>query len=653
MKVSLSKFAVITIAIVVVVFPLAIIGKSVVNGSIQRAYALLPINSKMESRVDTRTTIPISGRYIIGVTVREDFLEKGTEKIIKTIYINGKEYEFTTDNVSTEIESGFYDVIGKLDPKTNKVIISSAKFSGYISDGVLDRDNVSTSTSSTVKKKKKVAVFLFDYQDSSTQPFYPSDVHEIMFGNGKFKNYFKEASYDRLLLSGEIFGWYTIGHNAGNGPCQADVETDLAAAISGSSINLNNYGNIVIISLCNGQVANGQSNTGPTPYNINGTTYNKTVTWVNVSASTWNQISSQMMEGVSGMHILTNLERLLTHEFGHALGLMHANAISCMGTLPTAECQGVGVGNHYDTMAYETIGLHLNAWAKAKLGWFTGTELQTITQSGTYTIGSLESQPGFSQLSVVAKAFKVKPSINSPKTPIWIEFRKAVGFDTGINTPAFGGIQGGGGEAPPYNIAENQNGIMIYKEGFEGIYSGAINPATASLMYLRGAPNLGTGSNPYQVSLNPGQIYSEPRYGLSITTIPTSSTTSRKFEVTMNPGFACTHLQPALDSWQLNNTYVSAGTSTIINNLLVNKDYLSCPNASFTYSFNFGQLEQNGSTPGLESFLSNLSPDDERRFIFGVFVPTGTVPGIYDVVVTITNTSSGLSSTDIVPISVQ
>jgi hypothetical protein len=206
---------------------------------------------------------------------------------------------------------------------------------------------------------------------------------------------------------------------------------------------------------------------------------------------------------------------------------------------------------------------------------------------------------------------------------------------------------------PPYNISENQNGIFVYKEGFENMYSGQINPKTARLMYLRGAPNLGTNANPYQVSLGQGQTYSEPRYGLSITTLAPTSPNTQRFQVSMNSNFACTRLAPQLSASVFGSNNIAPNQGTSIKVSMKNMDYLSCPNSNFLYSFNFGGLIQNGNSSTLTSFLSNLSPDDERSFGLGVWVPNNTQAGTYNVSVTITNQSSGLSSTVTIPITVQ
>lgn len=632
------------LAISVVCIAAISISPVIKNNMDQQALALVAKKAK--------TVKNFSGTYPVNVTYKEDFI-KGTEEVVQQIVVDRKTYTLEVLNTKTEIKTGMYTVEGILNNRSNVATVDVIKFAGEASSsGGTDR---SAETTSTVKDKKSgqknVAVFLIDYTHTAIQPFYPSTVNQLMFGNGAFKKYFNEVSYGRQIISGDVFGWFTLANTTG-AECLVNPETDLAPIIENNPIELSAYTNVVIITLCNGATSYGISNTGPQPYTIGDTTYTTTMTWINTSAQTWNTPSYQMTESMAGDHVLTNLEHLLIHEFGHALGLYHAHGLKCTGILPTETCEHQGLGNYFNAMAYNTIGLHLSVWQKAALNWFTSSELKTITQSGIYTVSSLETAPT-NTITGTVKGYTIKPSVNSTKTPLWIEYRKAVGFDAGIATPALGGTQGGGGEVPPYGISDNQSGIFIYKEGFDNLYAGQINPKTADLVYLRNAPNLGATANPYQVSMNPGQTYSEPRYGLSITTLPPLVTNTARFQVTMDQNFACTRLAPTLSGSVSGSTTVTAGSAVSLKITLKNMDYLSCPNSSFTSAFDFGSLEQNGSNSGLQNFLSNLMPDDERSFIVGVWVPVGTAGGTYPVSATLTNPSSGLSSTVTVPITVQ
>lgn len=653
MEKTLNKKVLLFGALIVSIICITIISLSPVLANMKNQEAAVAKSTEQKAR-------DISGRRIISTLITEDFSSSKKALSAQTrqmIFIDGKSYEVVTENINTEITGGIYDVKGTLDVRTNKVYLTSANFLGTLYDGVKEETLDKKLTTSTLGKAKprKVAVFLFNYQNSSEKEITPEEIEEMMFGEGKFAKYFKEASYNRQVVTGDVFGWNTIPSNA-TSLCQANTQ-NLESAVTSNSVNLNEYTNIFLITMCPGFIRNGSSNTSPTPHIINGTTYNKVMTWANIGTQNWDQPSNQMSESMDGEHILNNLEHLMIHEFGHALGLLHAHGIQCQGVISTNNCQSVALGNYFDTMAYDTIGLHFNAWSKAKLGWFSGTELRTITQSGIYSINDLESANinSPSTLTGNTKAYKIKPSVNSNKTPIWIEFRKAIGFDKGIDTPAFGSWDSFNEvQNPPYNIYDNQEGIMIYREGSEGNTSGQISPINARLMYLRNSPNIGNSANPYQVSLNVGQTYTEPRYGLTITTLPSISPSARRFEVEMNPDLECTNLAPYL-SVNYPPTQMARGSSNYIWVRLINMDYIACPNSNFLPSINglpSGVVPQNINSDSITSFLENIEPDGERIFGLNIYVGLNTQTGQYNFPITLTNTSSGLSQTFNLPMSI-
>ena len=588
---------------------------------------------------------PISGTYAISTIYKEDFAKKKFET--KTlIRINGRDEEFTAENVLMEFNTGSYVVSGYRE--NGKITLTSIRPNsadlakiGALAQEVRGERSVTP---------RNVAVFLVDFQDTATQPFYPADIDQKMFGTGTFAKYFKENSYGKQSITGDVFGWFTLNRNAG--ACLIDPQTDLTPIVANSPINLADFNHIVIVANCASNTSMGMSNTGPQPYVINGTTYNIPVSWVMTSANRFSVASDGSSETLATPFPLTTLDYLLMHEFSHSLGFHHAHGMNCVGTVPNAQCSGIGNGNYYDILSYTQLALHMSGWEKNRLGWFTGNEIKTITQSGTYTLTNLEAP----SVALGTRAFRIKPSVNSGKTPIWLEYRGGVGFDYGLNTPTNGGV---GGNGPAYDIRNNQKGLFIYKEGFEGIYSGMLNPASAYLMYLRNSPNLGAGGNPYEVSMNAPGTWSEPRYGVTITAMPLPNpmSTTLPFQVTMNPNLACTTLPPKVELNLIPPTTANIGTVWGVSPRLVNMDYISCPGSSFTISLGAGLpvtiVANNFNSPNMISFLSNLAPDDERVPSPNIYIAPGTSAGQYTIPFIFTNTTSGLSTTLNVPLTIQ
>ena len=186
-----------------------------------------------------------------------------------------------------------------------------------------------------------------------------------------------------------------------------------------------------------------------------------------------------------------------------------------------------------------------------------------------------------------------------------------------------------------------------------------LNPPAAYLMYLRNSPNLMAGGNPYEVSMNAPGVWSEPRYGLTITALPLPNPLSLTlpFEVTMNQNLPCTALPPKVNSHLPPPATASVGTVWGAWMRLVNMDYISCPSSSFSVSLGSGLpatiVPNNFNAPNMISFLSNLAPDDERVPSPNIYIGPGTPPGQYMIPFIFTNTASGLSTTLSLPLTVQ
>jgi hypothetical protein len=82
------------------------------------------------------------------------------------------------------------------------------------------------------------------------------------------------------------------------------------------------------------------------------------------------------------------------HEFGHNLGLSHANSYDCkdpygFSTDVSDNCISNEYGDPYDVMG--TRNEELNAYHREQLGWLNSSNYQTVSASGDYTIDALGS----------------------------------------------------------------------------------------------------------------------------------------------------------------------------------------------------------------------------------------------------------------------
>lgn len=221
---------------------------------------------------------------------------------------------------------------------------------------------------------RKVAVFLVNFKDMTTQPWPESSVREAVFTGLKSVNsYMQEVSYGRISLTGnlrpdgDIFGWYTLDtasttwHAPGQHLTTCDVKgfammANEAAVKEG--ILLEPYDELIY--MFNWPVACGAFGL------------------------------AEM--GGRGIFIAragpTNVGMLI-HEFGHTLGLRHAQSLACVGNgVPAAlseQCTATMYGDKFDVMGWANTH-HFSNWNRLQLGILSQANVKTVTSSGVYSL---------------------------------------------------------------------------------------------------------------------------------------------------------------------------------------------------------------------------------------------------------------------------
>jgi Gametolysin peptidase M11 len=121
---------------------------------------------------------------------------------------------------------------------------------------------------------------------------------------------------------------------------------------------------------------------------------------------------------------------VVAHELGHNLGVHHAAALRCIvGGQPVAfanangACSSSEYGDPFDIMGSSATNQQ-DAFHKFQSGWLgsvNGPRVQTITQSGTYTVNPLEASSGVALLLVPGVTSGTNAN-NSPVTTLGSEF---------------------------------------------------------------------------------------------------------------------------------------------------------------------------------------------------------------------------------------
>ena len=205
---------------------------------------------------------------------------------------------------------------------------------------------------------KSVAVLLFNFSNNTSQPWTTSSVRGVVFDNSNsVDEYFRDASYGQLALSGDVFGWYTI--DSSNAGCQYTTWANEARAkATAAGVPLASY-----------------------QYTVYAFPSTSSCGWAGLAylpgTGSW----------INGAMTL----RVVSHELSHNFGVHHASTLACSSggtpTTFTGPCTQSEYGDPFTVMGAAQTRHHVN-WHRAQLGWFADT--QTVTTSGTYLLAPAE-----------------------------------------------------------------------------------------------------------------------------------------------------------------------------------------------------------------------------------------------------------------------
>lgn len=234
------------------------------------------------------------------------------------------------------------------------------------------------------------------------------------------RSFYTEVSYGQITVVGgnglegtaaDVFGPYAIGE----ANCGTTAIRNQAMAAADAEVNYNTYDRLVISivsptspssSNCgNGGVGSVRTqNTGT----WDGATQRLSVSWDFGTA-----LGSTALNGKIGGVAL--------HEYGHNLGVWHANALECgSGAIGSGTCASDEYGDPSDVMGSSGGFGHFNGVHKDILGWI-GTRTQVANAAGTYTLYPYEDG------SVNAKVLKVPRTRDANGTVngyYYLEYRK-------------------------------------------------------------------------------------------------------------------------------------------------------------------------------------------------------------------------------------
>jgi len=562
-------------------------------------------------RAADRATLPIEVRPYVETQVT-------TQGTVIVLHIDDFEnpdnsrFEYTFKVGSQSLE--FY-------PTTELHMISGTtlKVTGVKLDNVLAVDSEFGSNKITVVGNipvpestglQRTLILLVEFTDSGPRPFTPEEAQKIIF-DGQFQKFYKEQSYNQVSFVGDVLGWFKVNHTGNNkNACDPTVFTrqDFESLISAQNVNLSNYDRVV--TALNGNTG-GCSEVGKSSYVSGSTTYRISKAWIGLN----NKSLTKSFYPVGHSFEWKYVDYVLSHEIGHSLGVMHANAWDCENQPLYGNCQHREYGNQFDVMGFQFASLHFNGFYKELLGWINATSTISIKQSGKYVLAPLESLSG-------KRVAKIQ-MLGSTSTPFYLEYRRPIGFDSSLSNALF---------------SKNNSGLQVNQ-----IIRSSFFPFTRLI----------------DVSTNAGIYYDidsrdpvvtktatllDPDTGILIGPVISTTASGILFDVRLYPP-QCVRRVPIIDSIQYSQEVALQPYGVVnVNFKAVNTEGNGCALSTFRIvpEFPSGWTVYNPLNDFLLTPTSNIVGDPYNGYkFFDIKVPDYTSSGVYPLKITLLNVTSG------------
>ena len=317
--------------------------------------------------------------------------------------------------------------------------VTTQPVSGPVVKLTTPAEPVPAATAST-SSPMKILTILFDYGGTngpSATRDATSTVQTKLFGSGKsMKNYIAEVSQGKLNVAGDVIDVGGLKTPAGldvkflnvAGPDKALWADLMYIAINSSAIKslpagkkLSDYKVIIYVWPLLEESARGVADgIGPVGGEIKGRI------WIN---------------GIQTASIYA-------HEFGHKLGLYHADGIACSSlpakptALPpidfswTSRCRIINYGDPIDTMGTRDF-YHFDPYRKWSLGWIPQKQ---IASSGRYEIvaNDIPKETGAPSPTAFFISQPLIPGINTTTYSYYLDYRQPYGFDADLGATISG-----------------------------------------------------------------------------------------------------------------------------------------------------------------------------------------------------------------------
>ena len=436
--------------------------------------------------------------------------------------------------------------------------------------------------------------------------------------NGMIQDFYKEASYGKMSLQGsveDVYGWYDVDSRLAD-PHKVWI-TDLLPIVD-KDINFKKYDRVMIGV---GGEYGGMSSLGK---KIQITDDGE----VRISIGTFG-IPKEEEFLVFGEYFFQS-SFTFAHEFGHSLGVVHANAWDCGSEiLEGYSCEHIEYGNVFDVMGKRNYGNHFNARFKEFFNWLTTEQVLDIQDSGSYYLKPLEKDT-----AIVAKVHNENP--NSPV--FYLEYRQPIGFDEYLDSPD----------------SKDDIGGMHINWMKESIFNGFASTETR-LLDMKPEPNVEVNSkylDKFSTSaLMPGETFEERLSGIKITNDGEDRAGEKiMFSVeSKNPECTRKFYIPPLSYMRLGDWSISQledsiemqrGSEFFLYAYILNFDAVTCSKSRFEHKITLPSNFISSDSDNIEGTFSLNFISDERLSRY-IKIPEDESLGEHEISVQVKNLISG------------